>query len=194
MKKIVLTSLGAILLATAANAGWYVGGYVATAQDEGLDFFKQATLDATVGYGFSGGIRVELDVLQANLWDGDIDTYPLPSTDVNFSVNIGAGFLKGLYDIKIDGPVTPYVGVGINPFAIGYIYNSDLEASVGGLSIDGAFIGGISYALNDSLSLDLQYNRVFNYTWTRVGYSGGSTTRSHSEGYDLVKLGARYNF
>jgi len=193
MKKVVLTSLGAILLATAANAGWYVGGYVTTTQDEDVSLYKSATLDASVGYAFSGGIRVEADVLTLNLWDGE--DHPT----INFDLQVGnwenqTMMFKGLYDIKLDGPVTPYVGVGINPFGLSYQYDSDSERSVTDMTILGALIGGVSYAVNDKISLDLQYSRVFFYNWKRTALGSSSTSGSNSKGSDLVKLGVRYNF
>jgi len=195
MKKIVLTSLGAILLATAANAGAYVAGHVATIQDEGVAPFKSAMLTGTVGWAFQNGIRLEADLLSLNLWDGNDET------DINFTLVAGsitegatASMFKVLYDFKLDGPVTPYVGAGINPFVLSYWYNSDSEGSLSNLHILGTAIIGVSYAMNDKISLDLQYNRVFNYSWERQAFGGSTYTESRSSGYDLIKLGARYNF
>jgi len=181
MKKIVLTSLGAILLATAANAGWYAGGYLATPSP----FLKEMTLDGTIGYAFSGGIRAELDVLSANVYD-DNDNTELP----NINISVAPTLLKGLYDIKVDEKFKPYVGLGINPFSLTYQNLKHPDISVAKMEIEGAAIIGVSYAVNDKISLDLQYNRVFHYDLTR----NASVTTSDNYGSDLIKAGIRYNF
>ena len=185
MKKILLTSLAALLIASGANAGVYVAGHVTTRSGGGEDIFDTYALDAAVGYAFNNGWRVELDILTANLWDNDDDT------DINFDLAIQPGYLKGLYDFKNDSQFTPYVGAGLRNLGLGYIYDHDEKASYRGYGLGVVGIVGIQYALNKSVSLDLQYNREYSRTWSKESGSPSSSGSSNGSAY---KLGIVHRF
>jgi len=186
MKKIVLTSLAALLLANAAHAGAYVAGYTTT-RDQSADLFESMTLDASVGYAFENNFRAELDVFTANVYDGD------ETTDLNFNAGFKLSYLKGLYDFKNESKFTPYVGLGMNIFGFSYDYDDDAERSEADFTFNGVIVAGVSYAINSTISVDLQYNREFTYTWNRFA-NGGTTTSTTDSGWNTFKLGIAYKF
>jgi len=182
MRKVVFAAIAAfaaILFAPAANAGGYVSGYATTTADDGVEMFDKLSFDASVGYAFSNGIRLEADVFTANIYDG-LDTTDIP----NVSAVLGVGLVKGLYDIKMDGKITPYFGIGLIPSSL------TADKSDVNLNIDGAFVGGVSFAVNNQISLDLQYNR--NFTFALTGNT--STISTTTAGDSTFKAGIRYNF
>lgn len=188
MKKIILTSLAAILLATSAKAGGYVAGYATTKSDDNVDIFDSMTLDASVGYAFQNGFRAELDVFTANVYDGD------ENTDINFGGGIKLGYLKGLYDFKNNSKFTPYAGLGINTLTFSYKYNDSADSSLTTLPFLAELVVGVSMAVKSNISLDLQYNREFAYNWTRYAFGGNSASNSSSNGSNTFKLGIVYKF
>ena len=189
MKKIVLTSLLAVFAVGAANAGGaYIAGYATTSDKGSVDLLKSMTLDAAIGYSFQSGFRVEADVFSVNLYDGD------ENTDINFNPMIKLGYLKGLYDFKNDSKFTPYVGLGIDTLGLSYVWSDKADMSVASVPFFGEFIVGVSYAINDKMSLDLQYNREFAWAWTRVAVGSASASDSDSTGANTFKAGVVYKF
>ncbi|MDR3208694.1 MAG: outer membrane beta-barrel protein [Rickettsiales bacterium] len=185
MKKIILTSLAAILLATSANAGAYVSGYLKTTTDsEGVSngndyknevgFLDELDLDVTVGYALSNGVRVEADIFTTGLYKKDVDFGD------SFFAQFHVGAVKGIYDFATAGGFTPYVGAGL--IDLEYINVSKLAT----FHVVG--VAGVSYALNNKLSLDLQYNRTFYYN------SNGENVNNSYNGVNVFKLGAIYKF
>ncbi|MDR2268888.1 MAG: porin family protein [Rickettsiales bacterium] len=188
MKKIVLTSLAAVLLATSANAGAYISGYATTRSDDGVDIFDAMSLDASIGYAFSNGLRIEADVFTANIYDGN------DATDLNIVGTVSLGVLKGLYDFKNDSKFTPYLGLGIDSLGLGYVFRDKADSSNANLPFIGQFVVGATYAINEKISIDLQYNRNFSWAWTRSAIGNNSTSSTNSSGSNAYKLGIRYNF
>ncbi|MDR1826106.1 MAG: outer membrane beta-barrel protein [Rickettsiales bacterium] len=181
MKKILLTSMAALLIASNADAGWYAAGYVGTGAGRD-DLFNTAALYNSVGYGFSNGIRIEADIFSMNIYDND------SSTDVNVNPTFGLGYLKGLYDFKVDGKFTPYVGLGVKELSLEYVKT---PGNTYGFGFEMVGIVGASYPVTKSISVDIQYNRYFSYEWVKVPGQG-----SNSDGGDfgMIKAGAVFKF
>ncbi|MDR1071076.1 MAG: porin family protein [Rickettsiales bacterium] len=183
MKKIVLTSLAALLLATSANAGVYVSGHLGTGVNTNVDIFDSVTVIGSIGYAFDNGLRLETDIYAGTLVNmtNNSNTF---SASINANGTFGIRQLKALYDFKIGGKFTPYVGLGLTQLA--YVSTKVVD----GFIANGSFIGGVSYALNSKLSLDLQYNRIFAYEYAFNKDDGSSV----SSGSSLWKAGLSYKF
>ena len=185
MKKILLTSLVALGVAGTANAGVYVAGYLSTYNDSkavvaGFDmdnevsFFDNLNLDFTVGYAFGNGIRVEADVMSVALYEKDYDFAD------TFGISIGVNAVKGLYDFGTWSNFTPYVGAGLTD--LDYMsFNDEFAFNVVG-------VVGVSYAITENVSVDLQYNRTFGYN------SNGEGIDASYNGVNVIKLGGMYKF
>jgi opacity protein-like surface antigen len=184
MKKLILTSLIAISFASAANAGAYVGGYLATNSNDEfvyqgttypskVDAFDNLNLEVTVGYKFDNRVRLEADVFTTNLQQKDVGF-----TDA-FSFGLGVSQVKALWDVS-SAAFTPYFGFGISSLN----YSNDTER----LSFAGSGVVGISYAITSKFALDLQYSRYMQYD------SSGKGVDASYDGSNLFKLGMRYTF
>jgi opacity protein-like surface antigen len=91
--------------------------------------------------------------------------------------------VKGLYDFKIGGKFTPYVGAGVtNRIVNGIEYARD-----GSLNLGVVGVAGVQFALTDKIALDLQYNREF---WYRSNAGGDASYN----GTNVFKLGGVYKF
>ncbi|MFW2368954.1 MAG: outer membrane protein [Desulforhopalus sp.] len=143
-----------------------------------------------VGYDFSAPFRLELEYLLQN---NDIERYPFGRLSVTGPVALGsvdlttqAFMINGYYDIDTESPWTPFVGLG---------------AGWGNLDLDGPehspagsdnvfayqLMGGVSYALNEEWSVDVQYRHL--------GTSDATIDDAdfNMNSNDLI-LGIRYNF
>jgi opacity protein-like surface antigen len=193
MKKIILSSLIALATVSAANAGAYVSGYLNTYTDSEevnvgvtgpseVSFLNELGLDLTVGYAFSNGLRLEADIVSATLYkDNNADFID------NLDFRISVTQVKALYDFKVGGKFTPYVGVGIFPFGApngqgGLGYEAD-----GSLTVVGSGVVGVLFALDSKVALDLQYSRT-------LAYNSNATGDATYNGTNLFKLGVKYNF
>ena len=189
MRKVILTSLAAILFAANANAGLYVGGYGAYNTDD-----KTISIPVVAGYAFDNGFRAEVDFFAVKGIESDADV---------LTAGIAVDQVKVLYDFNLNKQVKGlkvYAGLGLstvgvnttNPLAdpvsgTGYFSTPGAD----GFAAGGSFIAGVSYALNSNMALDLQYNRGFQtYFWMNAD---DSEFEFDSEG-NTVKLGLVYNF
>lgn len=189
MKKLILTSLSAILLATSAQAGGYVSGsfgtgtdteatVVGASADNKVEFGDILNLNVAVGYKFDNNVRLEADIASIGLLDktkADAD-----QTEQSFS--LGLGQVRALYDFSASSGFTPYLGLGLDNLS----WNEDGNES---LKLDVAGIVGVAYALNTNLALDIQYQRSL------MGYDTmGENIDTSSDWVNIFKLGLKYNF
>jgi len=182
MKKLILTSFAALMFTAAADASFYISGYVRTGSNEDVNtvsagytnqtLFDITALDATVGYSFKNGLRLEADVFSMNL-DPNFG---------NFSFNLGMA--RALYDIKVNDKIVPYFGVGIGQ--AGW----ESVGTVESLGFMGSLVGGVAFYVADNVAIDLQYSRLM----TATLLSGNSQTVNYSDGANEVRLGMRYHF
>ena len=109
-----------------------------------------------VGYEFAGPLRTDFEYL----WQkNDIDTLSYNNSFGNFQegdLKTQAFMLNGYYDIATGSPWTPYFGAGIgwakldlNSPGLPFSDNDDVFAY--------QLMGGVAYAINDQLSVDVQY-------------------------------------
>lgn len=187
MKKIVLTSLSAILFGTAAQAGAYIGGSLNTVSNKeyaydgkshkyqggGVSFFDTLDLAVFAGYKFDNGLRVEADFADFHLHEKDVDFVD------SLNLHFGLGQVRGLYDINTGGKLTPYVGAGVN----------SLDLNKDAFVLNGALIAGVSFALDAKVLLDLQYQLGLSYDTDFAG-----SDKTFADASNLIKLGVRYKF
>lgn len=109
-----------------------------------------------VGYNFAGPLRTDFEYL----WQkNDIDTLAYNNSFGNFQegdFKTQAFMLNGYYDIATGSPWIPYFGAGIgwakldlNSPGLPFSDNDDVFAY--------QLMGGLGYAVNDQLTLDIQY-------------------------------------
>jgi len=136
-----------------------------------------------VGKPYYNGFRSELEL-----------SFRDNSADHNGRISNTALMANGLYDFKINEPITPYIGVGVGAsrFALRgmqapaneVINGTDLEPAV-------QAIAGISYRITGNLSMfaDYHYLTVFN---TEFRDSAGYETSNHTSCQNFL-IGMRYN-
>jgi len=167
MKKLLLTSFAALMFTATADAGFYVGGYVSGFDiKDNFAIFDNIALDATVGYRFTNGLRVEADVLGIMMEPGFGD------------FRFGLMQARALYDIKINDQLVPYFGIGVDTG----IYSGRAEQ----FAFTGALVAGVAYYLDRNLALDLMYTRGLGIA---LGYTNDINTFNNE-----VRLGMRYHF
>ena len=181
MKKILMTSLVALGVVSTANAGVYVGGYLSTDYNQGVELFDNMDLAFTLGYAFDNGIRLETDIFSQSIMTNTEDNFRLGLTAAQpvFFTNF-----KVAYDIGTWDGFTPYVGLGIS------FIDYDSIKPVDVFSVAGLAILGVSYAFTPQWSVDFQYNR--NMSFAYASWKGGSDTETF--GSSTWKLGAVYKF
>ncbi len=116
--------------------------------------------DASAGYGFGNGLRVELE---GNYFNDHVRKISFPGDEIRraggYQQQYG-GFANVLYDISVALPVTPYVGVGIG----GQIMEFDnLNSSTPGFRFPckggASEIGSFAYQAIAGVSLPVPYVR-----------------------------------
>jgi len=120
-----------------------------------IDFDPGPIAVIAAGYKFDNGFRGELEL--AGRWN---DVESVGSTSSSGDTAAYSGMLNALYDIKIEGPITPYVGAGLGIARI----DDNSVSPIGGSSVsddDTALayqaILGISYDLSESMALTADY-------------------------------------
>ncbi|MCL2017743.1 MAG: porin family protein [Alphaproteobacteria bacterium] len=182
MKRLILTSLVALGVVSNANAGAYVSGHLSTITDSeyvangntiknDISFSDHLNLDMAVGYAFSNGFRLEADIATVALRQKGKDFFDA------VGLEIGVHMVKGLYDVKVDMPLTPYFGVGMADFKI----DND------GFNFDVVGVIGVSFPINNQFAIDLQYNRTF---W----YEKEDGIKASHSGVNVFKLGGVLKF
>jgi opacity protein-like surface antigen len=176
-----------MLLATAANAGAYIGGSFNTNMNEKftydgksydgpkVEFFDNIDLAVFLGYKLENGLRLEADFMRSALHRKDVDFAD------SFDVEFGLGQARALYDIKTNGKFTPYIGVGVDNLLIEKGYRS----------FDGALVAGLQFALDAKVSLDLQYQLGLGYESKWQNQPGNEWW---GDMFSVVKLGLGYKF
>ena len=183
----ILHSTFLLLLCAPVHAGVYFTGFARTTSDSygrfdgttvpSLDrhgMFDRIFLDATVGYAFNNGFRIEADIARIG-WDSAGADF-----SERFKMGAGVGFVRGLYDIRgLHDRIAPYFGLGIQ--GVGFDMNGHFDLSL---------VGGLTYKLGENYALDLQYSRVYTNYFEYIG-SVGSHYRSWS---NELRAGLRYSF
>ena len=207
MKKSLLAlAIGALAVASTANANWYVQGdlgysKIKTSGDDS-DFNKSKfTPSLAVGYKL-GNTRFALDyTYYGKSSSSELGTYDGPDASGNHisltgvdrsELKINSFGLSAIYDIDLDLPVVPYVGARLsyNTFK----YDSNFYASNGTNSYresdsqkDHKFgygvLAGVSYnfAPNWAVNGGVEYNRLGKFDDVKVNQYG-------------AKVGIRYEF
>ena len=220
MKKTILTSVFAMFAASAASAAVtpYAairGGYdyhtvnTGSITVDGTDIGAELGNPAGSGYAFGAaagvsadlsdffGVRgeVEYTYANANLEEDTLNDDDLPQKD-KFESDSHTVLLNVYGDIKTATPFTPYVGAGI-----GYSWsNIALKEEGGKLEFDDSAFAwqvgaGVSYALDNALTLDLGYRFMNVMGLEYEGTDEGEAIKVKADTYShQVYLGARYAF
>jgi len=110
------------------------------------------------GYDFANPFRIEIESLFRT---NNLDTLSHEGVNVAFDegdFSSHSFMFNGFYDIETGSPWTPFAGVGIG--------GSRIKLDVLGVDDDSdlvftyQFIAGVSYAINDDLSIDAQYRYI----------------------------------
>jgi len=137
------------------------------------------------GYDFANPYRIEIEALFRN---NDVDNLSYEGGKVEFSggdMSTRSFMVNGFYDIETGSPWIPFAGIGIG--------GSRIKIDVLGLDDTSdpvftyQFIAGVSYALNEDMSIDAQYR-----------YIGTADATVNSAEFDSrsnnLMLGLRYTF
>ena len=184
MKKTIFAATAAIALLgvamPAAAAEWYAqvnaGMTVSTEADARISFvsdddddenFEESgegdidngfAVGAAAGVVLGGGFRAEGEFLfnssdLGGLEDLDVD---------NVEMNHAAFFANVLYDIPMDGGITPYVGVGVGYGSITFDIDGE---SVHDEDTVWQVKAGAAFPVNDTLTIDVGYRYMQMATW-----------------------------
>lgn len=141
----------------------------------------------------SGALRTELEFIH----NADIkDRYTMDGWETTSKLRTQAYMLNFYYDFDTDSKFTPYVGAGVGYAKVkANLINNNINTSDNNLAWQlGA---GISYAMNDNLSIDAGY-RYMDYgdlsetsSWGRQGFLVKSSLDTSA---NEVYVGLRYSF
>ncbi|MEH8131193.1 opacity family porin [Gallibacterium anatis] len=202
MKKLLVVALGALALASTAQAEWYVQGNLGYSKiktsglEDGELNKSKVTPSVAVGYKL-GDIRLAVDyTYYGNVDDHrrlyDEDGY----TESKDELKIRGVGVSALYDIDLQSNIKPYVGVRVASNKVksssssvykqnnGRTYNQvEKDASESSTKFGYGALVGASYDLMPNLALDVaaEYNILGKFDDVKVKQYG-------------VKAGLRYTF
>jgi len=145
----------------------------------------------SLGHAYGNGFRTEFEVSYSH---ASIDSVSGASGSDGAVTALG-GLVNALYDIPLDGPLKPYLGIGIGAARLSY----DDVSPIGGSTLsdrDLVFayqgIAGASYDLGDNLALtaDYRYFRTADPDFNSVGI--GSVDSEFTE--HRIMVGLRFTF
>lgn len=192
--------LAGLLLAVSATSAFAAGPYVGAAG--GLSFFHDsdvnspgnptATASYDTGFGFNlnggynfDGLRLEGEFGYKNADLDEVFAPGLAGVFINSDATIMSYMLNGIYDIKIQAPVTPYIGAGLGFINGEFNFNgTKADDTVFGYQL----IAGVGYNLNKNVTFDASYH--FQGAATDFEENGGEFSYMSSNIY----AGVRYNF
>lgn len=176
------------------------------------DFDTGFGVGGALGYDFPNNFRVEGEITYR---ESDVDTVDVSEVagpgdlDGRGDVSAIAFMANVYYDIDIDQPVTPYIGVGIGAAVVSAndVALATAPPSIPGLQLtdddDTVFayqvIAGIGYDVTENLTLTLEY-RFFGTQDAeldidrRVGFPVSGTTFDVEYQSHNVIIGARFSF
>jgi opacity protein-like surface antigen len=184
MKKVIFAAAAASALALAAMPaaaqGWYaqvnVGGTVKTKADARLSFTPDDTafdpsslsgdgdikegfgVGAAAGYALGNGVRLEGETFYTSNDLGGVEDLGVGSVKLQ---HMGV-FANLLYDIPVSGAFQPYVGGGVGYGSTTFNVDSNEQHDQGAAW---QLKAGVSYPLNDVLSLDVGYRYMHMADW-----------------------------
>ena len=178
MSKSKLVMLGCIIMLMSAFSvlaadGVYISGNIGLAYLSDSDLSTAAVPGIVVETEFDYGLnvngamgfvvgqgRMEIEVAYRT---NDIDSFSVIGVSVPGGGDVTAlsGLLNAFYDIKTDSAITPYLGGGIGVANVEIDNLSILGIPFPGSEDDTVFAyqlgGGIGYAINDTMTVDLGY-------------------------------------
>jgi opacity protein-like surface antigen len=206
MKKMILSSLAALLVAGAANAAQQYGSVkgifdIPSAKESNsggsADIDLKTTFGGSLAYGFKfGDFRTELEgkyIFKASAKEAG---------DSKYGISNYGFMLNGYYDVKTGTKFVPYatLGLGWNQSSFkSWIWNvytgyRDVDLSADSIAYQ---IGlGVAYNIDDNLSVELGY-RYAGTLWGELNGYPASFPVSNSElltSASEITLGARYAF
>ena len=197
MKKVVLAMLLCLVsvLPAAAAQGPYVGlgGGLSIVHESDLDItgVGSGDIEYDLGYGFniSAGYKFGPARLEAefgfNKADTDEISGPGGSVNVDGDITVMSYMVNGFYDINMNAPVTPYVGLGLGMLD-GEI---ELEGDEGDDTVFGYQVtAGITAPINQFLDFDVYYR----YQGAGDDFEDEGVEISYDN--SLVFAGIRYSF
>ncbi len=182
MKKLLVVALGALVVASTANAQIYVEGNL------GYSKLKTTGSDHSNVSGSHFSPSIALGYKMAD-WRAAVDYTDYGKASSNYvggKTKIKAkGFgVSAFYDIDLNSLLTPYVGVRLSTNTV-----TVKDYSASGVNSDSSFklgygaVVGATYKLGPSLDLNsgLEYNRLGNWKGIKINQYG-------------LKVGLRYSF
>lgn len=147
----------------------------------------------SIGYRFGNGLRSELEF---GYRKNDVDGVS-GSTSGSGEIKARSAMLNLLYDVNMNGRVSPYIGGGIGYAKVRY--DGVQPVGVPGIGVndsDRVFayqgIAGLSYALSNAVELAAEY-RYFATRDPDMRTSGGTSVETEYKSHAAL-VGLRYNF
>lgn len=122
------------------------------------DLDEGFAVGAAAGYAVGNGLRLEGEFLYSSNDLGSIEELDVDSIEFNHA----AFFANVLYDIPMQGGFSPYIGAGIGYGSSTFDIDSD-EVHDEGTAWQ--IKAGVTYPVNDSLTLDLGYRYMDMADW-----------------------------
>jgi len=153
-------------------------GGVATAPYR-IDFASATAFDATLGYDFTGPLRMDL---MFAYFKSDLNS--VNATGVSGEMESHQLFPHLWLDFNEDGIIQPYIGLGVGAT---YIEVDDLDDTI----LVGEVGAGVSFALTSHLKLDLSLRY---FQGQDIEFDSGSSTTTIEYAGQRASLGLRYDF
>ena len=188
--------------ASAQTPGYYIGAGLGAALQQDSDLSGtgiSGSVDTDMGWvgqlsigrRYGNGFRSEIEAAYSDAYVDSISG----ATGAGGDISSLSAIINGLYDFKLEGPLTPYLGLGIGVARINY----DGVTPVGGSRIDDSDtvfayqgIAGVSYDLGDDMALTADY-RYFRTLDPGFRTDGGTSVDSEF-GEHRIMVGLRWNF
>jgi opacity protein-like surface antigen len=173
----ILLAMGIIVLSTAQAASWDednappAGSVVTSDGSNDQDYGQGITLKSNTGY--NGGItfgydykwfRIEEELNAARNGADTVNISGFPAINVNGNTTSYSAMTNAIFNLRCDTGFGVFAGVGLGGSAIDYDYQSAQSGVNNNSTWKGAFtaqaLGGVSYAFNHTVELDLEYRYV----------------------------------
>ncbi len=190
------------LAAQAGTEGFYVGGAAGVnfatdakvktgALSDTIRYDTGAAGALSAGYGFGNGFRAEFEAsLRSNGIKGlKNNSYTAPGGNTR----TWGLLVNGLYDINTGTAFTPYLGAGVGLGIVDSKLTGSNLTQYSGTDTQFAYqgIAGVSYAVNQNLSLTADYRYLGT---TDAKFSGNGNKYTVADGNHTILAGLRWTF
>lgn len=183
------------------GAGYSLPGTQDDQYGASWEFNRGPAAKGALGYSFKASpginLRTEFELSYRRYGGGSHKSVSGTVKDLDGNISYLSGMINGLCDFKTGTGLTPFIGIGLGMSQVTWSdvkiegYSSGLDDSDKVFSYQ--VMGGVGYALTDSLTLDLEY-RYFHAQDVGIRDSAGTIGTLDTNTNHSFLIGLRYLF